>query len=155
MAEAEGGSEQDDVSFLRTVRIYTRVENKNKNKAYRSFRLNIRPCIMYTGRYGVPLLYGNRRARLFGCRRIRQSTLFSREHCRQKCTARFVAMRFCHRASAVSSSAPGISHGCWLRNRKKINDIFMNIFMFYFVYIFNSYIHYDLYTSFPKHIYGQ
>lgn len=53
VAETEGGSEQDDVSFLRTVSIYHILI---KNYSFKNV----------IGRHGLSLLYSHRRTSLLG-----------------------------------------------------------------------------------------
>lgn len=108
MAEDGGGSEQDDVSFLRTVS-----EPLAKGSAELQ-RYLIRHRFI-AGRHGVPFVHGDRRTRVPGGRRIRQSTLLFGEHCGQECAARSVPVHVRHRASVVGASAARAGHGRGIR----------------------------------------
>lgn len=107
MAEAEGSSEQDDVSFLRTV-IYS-IED------HRSCRINRFP---FVGRHGVLVVHSHWGTCVLSRRGLWQSTLFSGKYRRQKHTPRSIPMCVCHRAGVVCSCAPGAGHCRGNRNRK-------------------------------------
>lgn len=107
MAEAEGSSEQDDVSFLRTV-IYT-------TEDYRMCKINRLP---FLGRHGVLVVHSHWGTCLLGRGRLWQPTLFSGKYRRQKHTPRSIPMCVCHWAGVVCSCSPGAGHCRGNRNRK-------------------------------------
>lgn len=135
MAEAEGGSEQDDVSFLRTVWTFEQAPFDTSIYNIYCYWFHVYVCgyaggqqidsdacldwwrVNNKGRHGLSVMYSNRWTCLSCGRRLWQSSLFLRKYCRQKYTARFIAMRLCHRTGIVRTCSTRIGHRCRFRIR--------------------------------------
>lgn len=138
MAEEGGGSEQDDVSFLRTVKIssdqisisgqYKVIGNRSLSLYLNRPRLQRCPRVPDTGRHGLSVVHSDRRTCLPCGRGFRQSALFSREYRRQERAAGSVAVHVRHRTGAVRTSAAGVGH----RGRFGIGKLCWVVFFFGF-----------------------